>query len=313
MSAPVTVKRFAEQIGVSEDRLLQQLYNAGVLDKTIDGDLDDADRTRLLYYLRRKSTKIYNSFGNWWYEDDVCRELTCDTLINDCDNKYNAGTSPSANGIAKPLRIYRCPDHYYSNSKRLTDMRETHPITGQRKQNYKQSKAFQLGGKRGEPDWQDYLDRTEIMWNEEIKGHLLNTVPAKECFNWVDSQKESVIRLVTSPVKSRDKTQYDKLKELYNYTCQVESCHETEVEFAHILKHSLPNSVDNPTNGWCICRNHHKAYDSNRMIVEVNGDFVRYDVHGNIIERHGRIIYNDLHKVNPMFITLAREHHDREK
>ena len=49
------------------------------------------------------------------------------------------------------------------------------------------------------------------------------------------------------------------------------------------------------------------------MIVEVNGDFIRYDVHGNIIERHGRIIYNDLHKVNPMFITLAREHHDREK
>ena len=35
----VTVKRFAEQIGVSEERLLQQLKNAGVLDKTIDGDL----------------------------------------------------------------------------------------------------------------------------------------------------------------------------------------------------------------------------------------------------------------------------------
>ena len=39
----VTVKRFAEQIGVSEERLLQQLKNAGVLDKTIDGDLDGAE------------------------------------------------------------------------------------------------------------------------------------------------------------------------------------------------------------------------------------------------------------------------------
>ena len=48
----VTVKRFAEQIGVSEDRLLQQLKNAGVLDKTIDGDLDDAEKTKLLAYLR---------------------------------------------------------------------------------------------------------------------------------------------------------------------------------------------------------------------------------------------------------------------
>ena len=37
----VTVKKFADQIGVSEERLLQQLQNAGVLDKTIDGDLDD--------------------------------------------------------------------------------------------------------------------------------------------------------------------------------------------------------------------------------------------------------------------------------
>ena len=48
----VTVKRFAEQIGVSEERLLQQLKNAGVLDKTIDGDLDDAEKTKLLTYLR---------------------------------------------------------------------------------------------------------------------------------------------------------------------------------------------------------------------------------------------------------------------
>jgi hypothetical protein len=43
----VTVKRFAEQIGVSEDRLLQQLKNAGVLDKTIDGDLDDAEKNEI--------------------------------------------------------------------------------------------------------------------------------------------------------------------------------------------------------------------------------------------------------------------------
>ena len=50
--AAVTVKRFAEQIGVSEERLLQQLKNAGVLDKTIDGDLDDAEKTKLLSYLR---------------------------------------------------------------------------------------------------------------------------------------------------------------------------------------------------------------------------------------------------------------------
>ena len=50
--AAVTVKRFAEQIGVTEERLLQQLENAGVVDKTIDGELDDAEKTKLLSYLR---------------------------------------------------------------------------------------------------------------------------------------------------------------------------------------------------------------------------------------------------------------------
>ena len=143
--------------------------------------------------------------------------------------------------------------------------------------------------------------------------HLLNTAPAQEYFNWVDAQKESSIKQRTISIKTRNSTVYDKLKESYNYTCQVESCQETEVEFAHILRHSHPDSVDGITNGWCICRNHHKAYDSNRMIVEINGDFVRYDVHGNVIE-HCRIVYNDLHKVNPKFIILAREYwNDREE
>jgi len=192
------------------------------------------------------------------------------------------------------------------------ELKPHHPVTGQWKHNWKNKYARFLGGKPGTYGWQSLLDKAEVKWNEEIKGHLLDTAPAKEYLDWIDSEKESTIRLVTSSVKSRDKTQYEKLKELYNYTCQVESCHETEVEFAHILKHSLPNSIDNPTNGWCVCRNHHKAYDSNRMIVEVNGDFIRYDVHGNIIE-HGRIIYNALHKVDPTFITLAREYHDRKK
>ena len=48
------------------------------------------------------------------------------------------------------------------------------------------------------------------------------------------------------------------------------------------------------------------------MIVEVNGDFVRYDVHGEKVEE-GRIIYHDRHEVDPQFIILAREWHDDTK
>ena len=144
------------------------------------------------------------------------------------------------------------------------------------------------------------------------KANLLNTAPAKEYFDWVDAQKESVVKQRVVSIKSRNSTEYTRLKELYNYTCQVDGCYETEVQFAHILKHSLPNSVDNHTNGWCICCNHHNAYDSNRMIVGVDGSFVRYNVHGDKVEE-GRIIYHDRHEVDPQFIILAREWHDNTK
>lgn len=144
------------------------------------------------------------------------------------------------------------------------------------------------------------------------KANILNTEPAQEYFDWVDSQKEPTITKRVVSIKSRNYSEYAKLKELYNYTCQVEGCYETEVQFAHILKHSLDNSVDNHTNGWCICCNHHNAYDSNRMIVDVDGNFVRYNVHGDKVEE-GRIIYHDRHEVNPQFIILAREWHDDTK
>ena len=193
--------------------------------------------------------------------------------------------------------------------------RERHPVTGQFKMDWKTAKAIKLGGDIGNrhtPEWKSYLNDAEVQWNIEVKNHILDNRPAKEYFDWVDSQKEPTITKRVVSIKSRNYSEYAKLKELYNYTCQVEGCYETEVQFAHILKHSLDNSVDNHTNGWCICCNHHNAYDSNRMIVDVDGNFVRYNVHGDKVEE-GRIIYHDRHEVNPQFIILAREWHDDTK
>jgi len=187
-----------------------------------------------------------------------------------------------------------------------------HPSTGQWKHHWKTNFAKSLGGVILSEDWQSYLDKAEAQWNIEVKNHILDNRPAKEYFDWVDSQKESVVKQRVVSIKSRNYSEYAKLKELYNYTCQVEGCYETEVQFAHILKHSLDNSVDNHTNGWCICCNHHNAYDSNRMIVDVDGNFVRYNVHGDKVEE-GRIIYHDRHEVDPRFIILAREWHDNTK
>ena len=187
-----------------------------------------------------------------------------------------------------------------------------HPLTGENKDDWKRRMAQRAGGVIGTPEWKSYLEKADAEWGEEVKGHLLNTAPAQEYFDWVDAQKESVVKQRVVSVKSRNYSEYAKLKELYNYTCQVEGCYETEVQFAHILKHSLDNSVDNHTNGWCICCNHHNAYDSNRMIVDVDGNFVRYNLHGDKVEE-GRIIYHDRHEVDPRFIVLAREWHDNTK
>ena len=157
--------------------------------------------------------------------------------------------------------------------------------------------------------------KTEEELKEFIKGAMLNVSPAEEVLEVMFPEtKESVITQGTVNRKTRNQALATKLKELYNYTCQVEGCNETEVEVAHIYKHSLPDSVDNETNTWCLCRNHHRAYDANRMIFNpaLNGRFIRYDVFNKVYEI-GRIIYDEKHVIDVKWIKKSREWHDREK
>jgi len=58
--------------------------------------------------------------------------------------------------------------------------RPKHPVTGEVKKNWKHRIAEGYGGILKTPEWQSFLDRAEVQWNEEIKGHLLNTAPAEE-------------------------------------------------------------------------------------------------------------------------------------
>ena len=102
------------------------------------------------------------------------------------------------------------------------------------------------------------------------------------------------------------------LKKTYNHTCQVRGCSETEVEAAHIRQHTLPDSVDNETNMWLLCCNHHKAFDYSRMIIEDDGSFVRYN-HDGTVREHNFIVYDDNHKVNVTYIRKSREHHVRKR
>ena len=102
------------------------------------------------------------------------------------------------------------------------------------------------------------------------------------------------------------------LKKTYNHICQVKGCSETEVEAAHIRQHTLPDSVDNETNMWLLCCNHHKAFDYSRMIVEDDSSFTRYN-HDGTVREHGYIVYDDNHKVDVEYIRKSREYHARKK
>ena len=161
----------------------------------------------------------------------------------------------------------------------------------------------------------NYHQRARERMSNRHKNHLLNTAPAEEVLEFLFPEtKESVITQRTVNHKTRNQALATKLKELYNYTCQVEDCNETEVEIAHIYKHSLPDSVDDETNAWCLCCNHHRAYDANRMIFNpaLDGRFIRYDRFGKIYEI-GRIIYDDKHTIDIKWVRKSREWHDRKK
>ena len=136
-----------------------------------------------------------------------------------------------------------------------------------------------------------------------------------------ETEAEAWLRTILPPQPYKEYTNFRKgrmskpgkdLKKTYNYTCQVAGCGETEVETAHIRKHSLHDSVDNETNMWCLCCNHHNAFDKSRMIVEDDGSFIRYKQDGTVCE-HGFIVYDDSHKVDVTFIRKSREHHVRER
>jgi hypothetical protein len=64
-------------------------------------------------------------------------------------------------------RCKKC--HRYSVSKSHYENRPKHPVTGQWKMDWKRARAVNLGGRRGTPDWQSYLNRAEELWLADTK------------------------------------------------------------------------------------------------------------------------------------------------
>tara|TARA_R100001244_G_C5139816_1_gene127628 strand:+ start:53 stop:724 length:672 start_codon:yes stop_codon:yes gene_type:complete len=219
--------------------------------------------------------RMHNKFGNSYFSDRPCPD--CGSLLDDHNTNYNAGTGPlGADGVKTKIVIKYCDDNYHQRARERMSKKRVYT---------------------------------------ETKIHLLDTAPGQEVLEFLFPEtKESVITQRTVNHKTRNQALATKLKELYNYTCQVEDCNETEVEIAHIYKHSLPDSVDDETNAWCLCCNHHRAYDANRMIFNpaLDGRFIRYDRFKKIYEI-GRIIYDEKHTIDIKWIKKSRDFHDSKK
>jgi len=136
-----------------------------------------------------------------------------------------------------------------------------------------------------------------------------------------ETENEAFLRTILPPQPYKESTVFKRnraskpvsfLKKTYNHVCQIRGCSETEVEAAHIRQHTLPDSVDNETNMWLLCCNHHKAFDYSRMIVEDDSSFTRFN-HDGTVREHGYIVYDDSHKVDVEYIRKSREHHVRER
>ena len=225
-----------------------------------------------VWYNGEIKNKVYNRFGNYWYDGDACP--VCNVGLSHDNADYSAGyNGKTCNGGSpgQQKKVKYCRD--------------------------------------------DYLKRQREREARLKKSRLLNTAPAHQVLEFLFPEtKESVTTQRTSNHKTRNQALVTKLKELYNYTCQVEGCNETEVSLAHIYKHSLPDSVDNETNALCLCNNHHSAYDGDRLVLHpaLDGRFIRYNRFGKVVEI-GRIIYDEKHTIDVKWIKKSREYHDSKK
>jgi len=183
------------------------------------------------------------------------------------------------------------------------ELKPHHPVTGQWKHNWKNKYARSLGGKADTYGWQSLLDKAEVKWNEEIKGHLLDTAPIDKVLKVMSEPKP--LRTVTTTVKPRNYSLVTSLKELYNYTCQVLGCNEQEVDLAHLYPHRYDDSVDNETNAAVLCKNHHWSLDHKRMYIEDDLTFTRYNLDGKLIEESIIVCHKD-HKIDAKFITKSQ-------
>jgi len=179
----------------------------------------------------------------------------------ECGDKYPDRMLPTHLFYDKQCRCKSCQK--YGAIKWHNEKRPRHPQTGQWKMEWKAKYAKSLGGRRGDPNWKDLLNKAEEQWSKEIiewkiNGKVMDITPRFKFDDEItySTQKEQVKRKRDSKVVSYIRSVYD--------SCSVVGCDYLDYEVAHI--HALKHGADDlPENCLALCPNHHRDLDRGRM------------------------------------------------
>lgn len=125
-------------------------------------------------------------------------------------------------------------------------------------------------------------------------GETTGTAPAPP------RREGRVLRIV------RDTGQARRLKELYDYKCQMcgtrlEGLAGPYAEAAHIRPLGAPHhGPDTPDNILCLCPNHHVLFDHGGVTISVDL---------SLVGAEGRLTIHPRHKINKNYLRYRREHY----
>jgi len=97
--------------------------------------------------------------GHW-----ECADKYPDHMVPVSEFNKNRKATMGLEGRCMPCHHYALKEWHYAS-------RPKHPVTGQWKMDWKRAYAVSIGGTRGTPEWQSYLDKAEFSWSEGIKSH----------------------------------------------------------------------------------------------------------------------------------------------
>lgn len=132
---------------------------------------------------------------------------------------------------------------YASNLNNTT--KPTHPETGEARSDWKRRIAISLGGTRGTPEWQSYLDRATEQWDIQWYTHLLNTAPGEEVIAYRKSKKSEFGQSIPMTRRETVHVEGEKVDEgwVYVFKCYTSLENHPWVRWVYKIGKTYPDGI----------------------------------------------------------------------